>query len=145
LSTTGYNVRQASWTREHEQLHAIRNQVFVKEQGVPPELELDEKDPDAFHILARSDTEEPVGTGRILQSGQIGRMAVLPQWRGKGVGKTILQALLDHAVGTGMKTVFLNAQIQAVPFYQSHGFVVTGDEFMDAGIPHLRMELSDNG
>ena len=138
-------MQPVKWARDHERLHQVREQVFALEQGVPPELELDNEDPGAFHILALSEENEPIGTGRLLQSGQIGRMAVMQQWRGKGVGRAILEALLNQADRTGMTTVFLNAQIQAVPFYQSRGFIVRGDEFMDAGIPHLRMELSDNG
>ncbi|MBL3619723.1 MAG: GNAT family N-acetyltransferase, partial [gamma proteobacterium endosymbiont of Lamellibrachia anaximandri] len=97
-------------------------------------------DEGALHLLAvERKTGEPVGTSRLLQSGQIGRMAVIRSWRGRGVGKALLQKLLVIADQNGYPSLFLNAQSTALSFYAQRGFIAEGDEFMDAGIPHRRM------
>ncbi|HLH22630.1 MAG TPA: GNAT family N-acetyltransferase [Chloroflexota bacterium] len=134
----------ADWARAC----AIRLAVFVDEQRVPFEEELDEHDRDAFHVLAWLD-DRPVGTGRLViegDSGRIGRMAVLPAARGAGVGSALLRALLAEAAARGLRSVHLAAQLHARPFYARFGFVAGGPHFLDAGIWHQRMErpvLSD--
>ena len=110
----------------------------MREQGVPVELEWDEYDATSLHVLAEADGA-PIGTGRLLPDHQIGRMAVLPGWRGRGVGSAILAALIDLAAARGNRVVCLNAQIRAQAFYLRHGFVAEGEEFPDAGILHIRM------
>ena len=122
----------------------VRDAVFVVEQRVPPEIEPDEWDQRCDHALARDREGRAVGTGRLLPDGHIGRMAVLPEWRGDGIGSRILASLVARARERGMKRVVLNAQTHAVPFYARHGFAPFGDEFMEAGIPHRAMarELS---
>lgn len=121
---------------------AIRLAVFVDEQRVPFEEELDEHDRDAFHVLAWLD-ERPVGTGRLViegEGGRIGRMAVLPAARGAGVGSAALGELLAEARRRGLRAVHLAAQLHARPFYARFGFVAGGPHFRDAGIWHQRME-----
>jgi predicted GNAT family N-acyltransferase len=121
---------------------AIRFAVFVDEQRVPFEEELDEHDRDAFHVLAWLD-DRPVGTGRLViegESGRIGRMAVLPAARGAGVGSAVLRALLAEAERGGLRSVHLAAQLHARPFYARFGFIAGGPHFLDAGIWHQRME-----
>ncbi len=120
-------------------IRRVREQVFMREQGVPEELEWDGEDPRAIHVVARNDDGEVIGTGRLLADGHIGRLAVLPPWRGRGVGSALLQALLDAARGLGLKQVFLHARLQALGFYARHGFKATGNVFPDAGIPHRTM------
>lgn len=110
----------------------------MREQGVPVELEWDEYDAPSLHVLAEADGD-PIGTGRLLPDDQIGRMAVLPNWRGRGVGSAILVALIELAAARGSTVVCLNAQTRAQAFYLRHGFVAEGEEFPDAGIPHIRM------
>jgi predicted GNAT family N-acyltransferase len=105
------------------------------------ELEWDELDAQSRHVLAESGQGEPVGTGRLLPDGHIGRMAVLSDWRGCGVGSGLLQALLCLARAQGHAEVLLNAQTHAEPFYARHGFVSSGEPFTDAGIPHRTMRL----
>jgi len=117
----------------------VRDAVFVVEQGVPPEIERDGWDQRSDHVLALDREGRAVGTGRLLPDGHIGRMAVLPQWRGQGIGGRILASLIARAHARGMKRVVLNAQTHAVPFYARHGFAAFGDEFMEAGIPHVAM------
>jgi len=117
----------------------VRDAVFVVEQGVPPELERDEWDQRSDHALARDREGRVVGTGRLLPDGHIGRMAVLPEWRGEGIGSRILDSLVARARERGMKRVVLNAQTHAVPFYARHGFAAFGDQFVEAGIAHVAM------
>jgi predicted GNAT family N-acyltransferase len=117
----------------------VREAVFVVEQGVPPEIELDEWDPRCEHALATEPHGRVVGTGRLLPDGHIGRMAVLKEWRGRGVGGAMLEALVERAAARGMTRLVLNAQTHAVPFYARYGFVPFGDEFVEADIPHVAM------
>ena len=131
-------MRRADWPGELATLRAIRDEVFVREQSVPVELEWDELDPVSQHVLAFAG-DRAIGTGRLLPDGHIGRMAVLRDWRGKGVGGALLTALMDVARIRGLSRVELNAQIHALAFYERHGFHAEGAEFLDAGILHRRM------
>lgn len=118
---------------------AIRETVFVREQGVPPELEYDGLDEAAVQVLAYVDGRA-VGTGRVLHDGHIGRIAVLREFRGRGLGGQIVSVLMGEAAAIGCKRVYLGSQLHAVDFYRTLGFTPYGEEFMDAGIAHLYME-----
>ncbi|MGB1800853.1 MAG: GNAT family N-acetyltransferase [Gammaproteobacteria bacterium] len=131
-------VEKVSWQDEKSNLRQIRTTVFVEEQKVPEELEWDEYDETCIHVLA-SINNEFVATGRLLETGQIGRMAVLKSYREQGVGSKILEKLLVIAESIGFKTVFLNSQVDAISFYNRFGFKEEGGVFDDAGIPHKRM------
>ncbi len=135
-------IRPVNWYASYDQLHAVRRSVFIEEQKVSEDDEWDDIDERCYHVLALSAEGKAIGTGRLLPDGHIGRMAVLREWRGKGVGSAILQMLLDFARKDGFKTVRLNAQTHAVKFYARHGFVAYGRRFMEAGIPHRRMKLA---
>lgn len=137
-----FTVRNAHWRDDRELLRRVREPVFVDEQKVPPELEWDEDDAEAFHALAVDDDGSPVGTGRLTRDGRIGRMAVLQEWRDRGVGRAILVHLMDRAREAAMSEILLNAQVTAIGFYRRFGYIEEGEEFMDAGIPHRRMRLS---
>ena len=126
------------WSTHQAQLSEVRARVFIEEQQVPVELELDELDAGAVHALAL-DGAKPVGTGRLLLDGRIGRMAVLPEYRGRGVGADLLKALAAAAAERGHTQVTLHAQTHAIGFYEKLGFSAYGDEFDDAGIPHRAM------
>ena len=132
------DVRLGGWDALAAQAAPIRFEVFVEEQRVPAEMELDEFDALSCHALALVDGR-PVGTGRLLPDGHIGRMAVLPGWRGHGVGAALLQALIAEAARRGLREVALNAQTHALAFYRRHGFEAVGEVFMEAGIPHRAM------
>jgi predicted GNAT family N-acyltransferase len=132
------SVRPADWRVDREILKALREEVFIREQSVPADLEWDEFDAQSRHVLAMADNV-PIGTGRLLPDGHIGRMAVLQAWRGMGAGSALLTSLMDIARSLGLRRVALNAQIQALPFYLRHGFQPAGEDFLDAGIPHRRM------
>lgn len=128
------------WDRLGGDATAVRHQVFVLEQGVPQELELDEEDIHALHVVAYA-AGRAVATGRLLADGHIGRLAVLERFRGQGLGSHILANLLAHARAQALPRVVLNAQTQALAFYQHHGFIPFGPVFDDAGLPHRAMEL----
>jgi predicted GNAT family N-acyltransferase len=132
-------IQQVEWEAARVTLLAIRVAVFVEEQGVPVELEQDQHDQRAIHLLASDRDGRPVGTARLLANGQIGRMAVLPAWRKLGIGRAMLRQLMELAAAQGLCSVFLHAQCQAEPFYSRLGFVAEGEVFEDAGIPHRCM------
>jgi len=138
---TRFHVRAADWAREGALMRALRARVFVEEQGVPPEIEQDGRDPECLHVIAQSTGGTVIGTGRVLPSGQIGRMAVIPPWRGRGVGAALLHALVGLARERGLPPVFLHAQAGAIPFYERQGFRPVGDAFLEAGIRHRKMVL----
>lgn len=126
------------WETQRAAAQPVRYEVFVLEQKVPLEMEWDDMDPLSMHAVAYAGGKA-VATGRLLPDGHIGRMAVIKPLRGQGIGGKILQALMAEASKRGDKAVVLNAQTQAEPFYLRHGFAREGDEFMEAGIPHIRM------
>lgn len=135
----GFRVKLVDWRGHSAVLDALRFEVFVVGQGVPAELERDGRDPECAHVLAESAAGEPVGTGRLLPDGRIGRMAVLEAWRGRGVGAALLLALMAEARRRGFARAHLHAQSHARAFYERHGFVVEGEEYLEAGIPHVGM------
>ena len=141
MSSSPFVVRPVNWTACREQLRAVRRAVFIEEQKVPEELEWDESDARAYHVLATSDDGDPIGTARLKIDGQIGRMAVARIWRKRGVGAAILSTLLELARKEGCSAVRLHAQTHALAFYSRYGFVAVGKEFEEAGIPHRAMEL----
>ena len=122
-------------------LRQVRESVFILEQHVPVELEWDGIDADCVHALAMSEDGQAIGTGRLLQDGHIGRMAVLREWRNQGVGKQLMDFLMTEARNKHYPLLLLNSQVSAVAFYERFGFVTRGDEFDEAGIPHLEMVL----
>lgn len=132
-------IREASWPADRMGLQAVRCEVFVKEQNVPRTLEFDGLDATALHWLALTSEDEPVGTLRLMPSGQIGRMAVLREYRRRGIGSRLLKHAIAAAEAHGWGEVWLNAQFASRDFYTPHGFIVISDIFEDAGIPHQRM------
>jgi len=124
-----------------EACYAIRKTVFVEEQAVPLELELDEYDDVATHFLLR-DGDAPLATARLLDKhglAKIGRVAVLKEARGRGLGLVLMRAVLEEARRQGFTEAVLDSQTYAIPFYERLGFVAEGEEFDDAGIPHSLM------
>ncbi|MET0104547.1 MAG: GNAT family N-acetyltransferase [Sedimenticola sp.] len=137
-------IREAHWPEDLPLLREVREEVFVREQHVPADMEWDTSDPVAVHLLAETPDGQPVGTVRLLPGGQIGRMAVLPEWRNQGTGRRLMEQIMSKASELRYPKLFLNTQIRAVPFYRQFGFKTQGEEFMEAGIPHLRMEMDDD-
>ncbi|WP_318475100.1 GNAT family N-acetyltransferase [Photobacterium leiognathi] len=120
-------------------IRTVREQVFIQEQQIDPEIEFDDLDSAAVHVLVM-DGEQPLGTGRILADGHIGRIAIMKAARGQGLGAKVVQALVEYAQQQGYPRVDLGAQTHAVDFYRKLGFMPYGDEFMEANIPHQAME-----
>lgn len=135
-------VQIVSWEEAEAALRAVRTVVFIREQQVPEELEWDEYDAVSKHVLALNNAGQPVGTARLLPNGHIGRMAVLKEWRGQGLGSALLTTLLQILIRRRQFEAQLHAQTSAIPFYKKFGFQVVGEEFMEAGIPHVKMMLS---
>ena len=133
-----------SWQEAKIPAFAVRQKVFIQEQGVPEDLELDEFDSGATHALA-IEGSQCIGTGRLVSvrglQGQIGRMAVLSAFRNTGIGRAILERLIEHARSAGMESLILHSQVTAIPFYEKHGFQSQGDIYDEAGIPHRNMIL----
>lgn len=136
-----FHVEICDWAKqsEREALVAVREDVFVHEQHVPLDMEVDNDDPRSAHVLARALDGTPIATGRMTPDGVIGRMAVVRDWRQHGVGTMILHTLVDLARTSHLDAVTAHAQRHAVPFYTRHGFAVEGSEFEEAGIPHVNM------
>ena len=130
-----------SWAEAELFLRAVREAVFMNEQGVSEELEWDGVDSHCCHCLAVSEEGEAIGCGRMTQDAHIGRMAVLRAWRGKKIGTAILEVLLEKARKRAYPEVELSAQLHALPFYRRFNFVEEGEVYMDAGIPHRKMRL----
>lgn len=126
------------WQAAQSEAKRIRFAVFVEEQGVPAELEMDEQDAQCVHALAYDDGQA-IGTGRLLPDGHIGRMAVLKSWRGRGAGRALLRALVDAARRRGDREVLLSAQVHALGFYRDEGFEPEGPVYEEAGIAHQAM------
>ena len=135
----GIRVQQTDFVADRATIYSIRRTVFIVEQSVPEEIEIDELDPVALHVLAYVG-DLPVGTGRITTDGRIGRMAVLQAYRGRGVGRAILGALIAIGRDTGLQRLYLSAQCHAIPFYEKFGFVAEGPVYDEAGIDHRHME-----
>ncbi len=136
-------VKKLDTRRELEKAFSIRLRVFVEEQGVPREMELDEDDRRAVHYLAFIG-ERAVGTTRVViqrREAKIGRMAVLKSYRGRGVGKALLRRAVSLAKKKEVKAIFLNAQVPVIGFYERMGFCCVGRTFSEAGIPHRKMTL----
>ncbi|MGH8225855.1 MAG: GNAT family N-acetyltransferase [Gammaproteobacteria bacterium] len=135
-----FEVRLADWSQDLPALREVRTRVFIEEQRVPVELEWDEMDSDCVHALAFAD-EVPIGTGRLTPDRHIGRMAVLAEWRGRGVGSRLLEILMQAARERGDTVCRLHAQTHALDFYTRYGFRTEGEEFIEADIPHQTMIL----
>ena len=122
--------------------YSVRVKVFVEEQKVPPEEEIDQYENEAIHFVVY-DNRKPVGAGRLRELdgfGKVERICIDKEYRAKGIGKILMEAIEHEAKQRGMKAFKLNAQLQAVEFYQKLGYKVCSDEFLDAGIPHVTMK-----
>ena len=137
--------RSLKWPQDAEQIHTVRQQVFVIEQRIDPALEWTGDDDQFRSILALDTNQNPIGTGRVKVSAAtatIGRMAVLKDWRGSGVGTAILRRLIEIGKADGADKFELSSQVSAIDFYQKLGFIASGDVYMDADIEHRKMTLT---
>ena len=135
-----FRIIQVSWATHSTQLKAVREPVFVVEQAVEPDFEWDEIDAVAIHLLALSNNLA-IGCARIISHRKIGRMAVLKELRGRGIGQALLQEAINVCQAHGTKTINLTAQTHAITFYKQAGFVEISGVYQDANIPHVDMQL----
>jgi len=135
-------IATGDWESLRSDATLIRLEVFVIEQQVPSELELDDMDAQCLHAVGYDAAGMPIATGRLLPDGHIGRMAVRKSGRGCGVGGLVLQTLMQAARQRGDRQVALNAQTHASGFYARYGFKTDGNEFMEANIPHIHMRAT---
>ncbi|CAL9607205.1 Acetyltransferase [Streptomyces sp. enrichment culture] len=152
MTSPSYAVRVAEEAADREACFAVRKEVFVAEQGVPEDLEYDEFDAVALHVLAVREDGTPLGTGRLLYGegakertggdpslGSLGRLAVAKDARGLGLGALLVRAIEDAARARGLAVVDLHAQTHALGFYERLGYEAYGPEYLEAGIPHQGM------
>ena len=133
-----YKIIISDYQTYAKDIRAVRNEVFVLEQSVPVELEHDEHDEKALHVVVYT-KGLAVGTGRMLDDGHIGRIAVLKPYREKGIGNLIMKKLFERAKENQLTKVWLSSQWHAHRFYCNLGFVCIGDQYQEAGIDHIKM------
>ena len=147
----GFSLVTGAWEALKPAARAVRHAVFVIEQQIPIALEWDEWDEPSLHAVVFDVQQQPIGTGRLLPStfdsasphtGHIGRMAVLAPARRSGIGGALLQALMQAAPAQGFRSIVLHAQSYVAPFYARHGYVIEGEEFIEAGILHRTMRAA---
>lgn len=131
-------IRIADWKNDKKILATIRRLVFIEEQNVPEELEWDEHDDSSTHFIVTLD-DKAIATARLKPDGQIGRMAVLAEYRNQGIGSKLLQFVLQSNASQNLKQFYLHAQVEAIPFYEKQGFTAHGKIFYEANIPHREM------
>lgn len=141
MPITKLEIREGSWEALGAEASEIRRVVFIEEQKVPREEEWDGRDGDCHHFLALLEGR-PVGTARLLPDAHVGRVAVLAEARGHGIGAALMTDAIDAARRSGHAAVELAAQTHALAFYEQLGFMAFGDPFLDAGIPHRNMRLA---
>lgn len=142
MNIPSFYLEPANYAVDFEELRYVRNRVFVEEQQIPSDVEFDELDRQCHHFIVRDVQCRPVGTGRLSPEGNIGRMAVLQEWRGQRVGESLLLALIEKARKLALTQVTANAQLTALGFYEKFGFSREGETFMEAGIPHQAVRLA---
>jgi predicted GNAT family N-acyltransferase len=137
-------IKPVNTADERAKIYALRHAVFVGEQHVPEEVERDALDGTADHVIAVNEQNLCVGTGRLVVEsdgmGRVGRMAVHPMWRNRGIGRDLLLALERIGRDRRIKEIVLNAQVEAEPFYARNGYLRVGEPFTEAGILHVEMK-----
>lgn len=137
-----FTLEPATWEHDQADLKRVRTAVFIVEQAIPEDEEWDALDPRSWHVLARALDGTPIGTGRLTPEHKIGRMAVLKEWRGRGVGEALVRSLVERAREQGIAELTLHAQTHALSFYTRCGFSAYGEEFDECGIPHRMMRMA---
>jgi predicted GNAT family N-acyltransferase len=131
--------KNVDWGHEQHKLKKIREKVFVCQWRIPKEYEFDSQDNIAFHVLVVNEHNQEVATGRITPKGEIGRIAVEPEFRGPEVYQALFNALLNIARQRGLEDVLVQCELEGVSYYQQQGFRPVGSVFMDAGVARQAM------
>ena len=134
-----FTVKNVDWGKEKHRLSRLREKVFVCEWRIPKECEFDQQDTQSFHVLIVDENNAEVATGRLTPGGEIGRIAVVPKFRGKEVYRALFNALLEIAKQHGLDDVSVQCELEGVEYYQQQGFRPVGTVYMDAGIPRQKM------
>lgn len=138
--TNDISLITTDWASHRQPLESIRTRVFIEEQNIPPQMEWDEHETDSWHVLAKTSQQQFIGCGRLQPDGKLTRIAVLKQWRGRGVANAIVAQLIMLATQHNLPRLYLNAQTTAISLYEKHGFITSGEAFDEAGIPHIKMQ-----
>lgn len=136
-----YKIVEGVWEQLEQDAKHIREQVFIREQGIAPEDEWDDLDATAVHFMVY-DKEQPIATARLLPQHSVGRVAVLMPYRKQGIGKILMQHIIDYARNQKLPYLKLSAQTYVTAFYEALGFKVQGEIYQDCGIPHIDMVLA---
>ena len=142
MSAAPFSVRLTDWQRDATALRAVREAVFVVEQSIPASLEWDAADYASVHALAQDASGHPLGCARLLADGHVGRVAVLREWRRRGVGNALMTAIIADARARGHARLVLHSQVHACAFYARLGFAPSGGVFDEAAIAHQAMVMS---
>ncbi len=134
-----FKVKNADWRQDKHRLTGLREKVFVCEWRIPYEAEFDQRDQDAYHVLVLDEQDRAIGTARITHDGEIGRIAVIPERRGKAVYRKLRNALVRIALEHSISDISVSCELEGVPYFQQQGFRPVGSVFMDAGIPRQKM------
>ena len=137
-------IKPASWEADKIALMTVRDAVFVQEQKVPSSLESDDYDPVSTYVLAESTDGAPIGCARLQPNGKVTRIAVLSDWRRRGIAEKMLGKVIEIASEQGLTSLYLHAQLTAIALYEQHGFVQCGEQFEEAGIQHIKMTRKAN-
>ncbi|GAA5587676.1 acetyltransferase SACOL1063 [Acinetobacter calcoaceticus] len=138
-----YKIIAGGWEQLEKDAKLIREQVFIQEQGIAPEDEWDDLDATVLHFIVY-DREQPIATARFLPQHSVGRVAVLMPYRKQGIGKILMEHIIEYARQQNLPYIKLSAQTYVTAFYEALGFVVQGEEYLDCGIPHIDMTLELN-
>ena len=132
-----------NWSEKQAEITSVRQAVFIEEQNIPENIDFDGSDTDYIHVLATDKNGRPIGTARINSKGRIGRMAVLKNYRRQGIGRKMIQALMDYGRKNSITDFHVSSQVTAVGFYRKMGFETSGEEFLEAAIKHINMKLKN--
>lgn len=135
-----FTIRTGRWDELQNDAKLIREQVFIQEQQIPVEDEWDAEDAISVHFVVY-DQDQPIATARLLQNNSVGRVAVLKSHRGTGIGKLLMQKIIQQAKHQQREFLKLSSQVHAIQFYAGLGFNVEGEQYLDCGIPHIDMRL----
>ena len=138
-----FTIAIVNWSEKQVEITSVRRAVFVEEQNIPESIDFDGSDPDFIHVLAFDKDGRPVGTARINHKGKIGRMAVLKNYRRQGIGRKMIQALMDYGRKNSITDFHVSSQVTATGFYEKIGFEPFGEEFLEANIKHINMKLKN--
>ncbi len=135
-------IKNVDWKQAKHKLSKLREQVFVYEWRIPRECEFDQQDNSAAHVLIVDELDQEIATGRITATGEIGRIAVIPRFRGPEVYHELFSALIEKAKHLGLTEVSVQCELEGVEYYQQQGFKPVGSVYMDAGIARQKMTCS---